>query len=111
QLFELLRGVAREVLVVASEAEQVGVGLDRREVADMPVQRTGVTHAEARPRPAAGVVELADEIAARPTGGRVEPGRRGVPEAEALVVLRGGDDVPGTRADQFRDEGIGVEGR
>src|SRR5690606_17187638 len=92
-------------------AEQVCVGFDRREVADMPVERPRIVDAEAGSGPAGRVVELPDQVTSRAAGVRVEAGRLRVPETESFVVLRGGHDVAGTGTDELADEGIRVESR
>jgi hypothetical protein len=101
--------VGREQLVVPAEPEQVGVGLDRREVRGVPVEGARVVDAEAGARRAGGVVQLLNQVAAGAAADRVEGRRRRVPQAEALVVLRRRDDVAGARADQLGDEGVRVE--
>lgn len=76
----------------------------------MPVEGTREIHPEAGTSGPSGVVEFGDQVAARPSPHRVEPGGGGVPQAEALVVLGGGDDVAPTRGHQFLHEVAGVEG-
>ena len=110
ELVQLRGRVAREVLIVAAVPEEVRVGLDGREVAHVPVERPGVVDAEVGARSTRRVVELGDQVAARTPCGRVEAGRGGVPQAEALVVLRRRHDVLRPRSDELTHERIRIEG-
>ena len=82
--------------------------LVRREVADGPVQPAGVVDAEPQAHRPDRVRDLLDQV---PAGSAVHgvagPGARGVPQRDAVVVLRRGDDVAGAG----RGEQLGPGGR
>src|SRR5699024_8140856 len=82
----------------APQREQLLVRVQRREVRDVPVVRPGVVDAELHPRLAHGGAELLEQVAARAATGGVEGGGVAAPQAEAVMVLGGGDEVASASA-------------
>ena len=110
QLGQLRCRVAREPFVVAAQQEQVAVGLDGRQVRDVPVEGPGEVHPEPRPGGPGRVGELLDQVVSRSPPGRVESGGGGVPQAETVMVFRHGHHVARTGTQHGPDHGVGIEG-
>src|SRR5699024_356837 len=98
QLAQLGGGEIREGGVVAAQREQLVVRGQRREVGDVPVVGAGVVQPQAQALRANGLGELGEQVPAGAAAGGGEGGGGAVPEAEAVMVLRGGHDVAGAGA-------------
>src|SRR5699024_2672593 len=98
QRAQLGGGEIREGGVVAAQREQLVVRGQRREVGDVPVVGAGVVQPQAQALRANGLGELGEHVPAGAAAGGGEGGGGAVPEAEAVMVLRGGHDVAGAGA-------------